>query len=86
MSKSIFITGTGTDIGKTYISGLIVKKLKEYGMNPGYFKTAVLSETCSIPTSCPSFFKAPITSINLLNCFCVNFLQFFRTLVSSLVK
>lgn len=41
MSKCVFITGTGTDIGKTYISGLIVKKLKEYGMNPGYFKTAV---------------------------------------------
>ena len=29
MSKSIFITGTGTDIGKTYVTGLIVKKLKE---------------------------------------------------------
>lgn len=26
MSKAVFITGTGTDIGKTYLSGLIVKK------------------------------------------------------------
>ena len=29
MSKSIFITGTGTDIGKTDVTGLIVKILKE---------------------------------------------------------
>ena len=27
MNKSIFITGTGTDIGKTYISALIMKKM-----------------------------------------------------------
>ena len=31
MSKAVFLTGTGTDIGKTYISGLIVKKLAEAG-------------------------------------------------------
>ena len=31
MSKGIFITGTGTDIGKTYVTGLIVKKLRESG-------------------------------------------------------
>lgn len=38
MTKGIFITATGTDIGKTYISGLIVKKMKELGFNCGYFK------------------------------------------------
>ena len=27
MSKGLFITGTGTDVGKTYVTGLIVKKL-----------------------------------------------------------
>ena len=27
MSKNLFITGTGTDIGKTFVSALIVKKL-----------------------------------------------------------
>lgn len=27
MSKAIFLTGTGTDIGKTFIAGLIVKNL-----------------------------------------------------------
>ena len=41
MAKSIFIAGTGTDIGKTYVTGLIVKKLKESGANPAYFKAAM---------------------------------------------
>ena len=38
MSKNIFITATGTDIGKTYVSALIVKKMRESGLNCGYFK------------------------------------------------
>lgn len=38
MSKNIFITATGTDIGKTYISALIIKKMRECGYNCGYFK------------------------------------------------
>ncbi len=41
MSKNIFITGTGTDVGKTYITGLIIKKLKEYGINAAYYKAAM---------------------------------------------
>lgn len=41
MSRAIFITGTGTDTGKTYISGLIVKKLQEAGKNPAYYKAAM---------------------------------------------
>ena len=41
MSKGIFITGTGTDIGKTYVTGLIVKKLRESGMNAAYYKAAM---------------------------------------------
>ena len=41
MSKNIFITGTGTDVGKTYVTGLIVKKLKEMGLNPAYYKAAM---------------------------------------------
>ncbi len=28
-SRKIFIVGTGTDVGKTYVAGLMVKKLKE---------------------------------------------------------
>lgn len=41
MSKGIFITGTGTDVGKTYVTALIVKKLYEAGINAGYYKAAV---------------------------------------------
>ena len=41
MSKAVFLTGTGTDIGKTYISGLIVKRLAEAGKNPAYYKAAM---------------------------------------------
>ncbi len=41
MSRALFITGTGTDIGKTYVTGLMVKKLAEYGKNPGYYKAAM---------------------------------------------
>ncbi len=41
MSKNLFITGTGTDIGKTYVSALIVKKLRESGKNAAYYKAAM---------------------------------------------
>lgn len=39
--KSLFVTATGTDIGKTYISALIVKKMRELGLDCGYFKPAL---------------------------------------------
>ncbi len=39
--KSVFITATGTDIGKTYISGLLVKKMRDCGLNCGYYKPAL---------------------------------------------
>lgn len=41
MSKNIFITGTGTDVGKTFVTGLILKKLKESGKNAAYYKAAM---------------------------------------------
>lgn len=41
MSKGIFITGTGTDIGKTYVTGLLLKKLHESGKSAAYFKAAM---------------------------------------------
>ena len=41
MSKALFITGTGTDTGKTYITGLITKKLAEVGLHPAYYKAAM---------------------------------------------
>lgn len=40
-AKSLFITGTGTDVGKTFVTALIVKKLQEYGECPGYYKAAI---------------------------------------------
>ena len=44
MGKCLFITGTGTDIGKTYVTGLIVKKLRDAGYNGGYYKAALSGE------------------------------------------
>lgn len=41
MAKSIFITGTGTDVGKTYVSALIVKKLQEASGKAAYYKAAM---------------------------------------------
>lgn len=40
MSKAVFITGTGTDIGKTYVTGLIVKALHAAGKRAAYYKAA----------------------------------------------
>lgn len=41
MGKALFITGTGTDVGKTYVTALIVKKLREAGLSSGYYKAAL---------------------------------------------
>ncbi len=41
MSKNLFITGTGTDVGKTYITALITKKLAENNINNAYYKCAM---------------------------------------------
>ncbi len=41
MGKCLFITGTGTDIGKTYVTGLLVKCLHDAGYKAGYYKAAL---------------------------------------------
>ena len=41
MSKNLFITGTGTDVGKTYVTGLILKKLNESKKRAAYYKAAM---------------------------------------------
>lgn len=41
MGKALFVTGTGTDIGKTYVTGLLVKKLHHAGLKAAYFKAAM---------------------------------------------
>lgn len=46
MSKGIFVTATGTDVGKTYVTALIVKKLREAGLNAGYYKAALSGADC----------------------------------------
>ncbi|MBQ7480175.1 MAG: dethiobiotin synthase [Selenomonadaceae bacterium] len=45
MGKCLFVTGTGTDVGKTYVTGLIVKSLRDAGMSAGYYKAAVSGAT-----------------------------------------
>ncbi len=49
MTKGIFITATGTDSGKTYISGLLVKKMREFGLNCGYYKPVLSGLTDGCP-------------------------------------
>lgn len=41
MSSGIFITATGTDVGKTYISGQLLKKIRSLGIKAGYYKAAL---------------------------------------------
>lgn len=41
MSRKLFLTGTGTDVGKTYIAGLLLKKLHENGLSAAYYKAAM---------------------------------------------
>lgn len=41
MAKALFITATGTDIGKTYVSGLIAEYMKNKGLDIGYYKAAL---------------------------------------------
>lgn len=56
MGKGIFVTGTGTDIGKTYVTTLLVKKLKESGCLAGYYK-AVISGADTIKESDAGYVK-----------------------------
>ena len=45
MSKGLFVISTGTDVGKTFISALLVKKLHEAGFKSGYYKAALSGAT-----------------------------------------
>lgn len=40
MSRGIFVTGTGTDVGKTFVTALLLKKLRE-SMDAVYYKAAL---------------------------------------------
>ena len=41
MSRGLYITATGTDTGKTYVTALLVKRLRQSGLNAGYYKPAL---------------------------------------------
>lgn len=41
MSRGLFITATDTDAGKTFVTALITKALREKGLNAGYYKAAL---------------------------------------------
>ena len=55
MTKGIFITATGTDVGKTYVSALIVKTLRKQGINCGYYKPALSGDV--YPNDCEYVLK-----------------------------
>jgi dethiobiotin synthetase len=57
MGQGIFITGTGTDVGKTYITALLAKKMKSYGLSIGYYKAA-LSGAANIKESDAGYVKS----------------------------
>ena len=40
-SKGYFVTATGTDVGKTFITALLVKKWRDSGIGAGYYKAAL---------------------------------------------
>lgn len=39
--KGYFVTATGTDVGKTFVTALLVKKWRESGIDAGYYKAAL---------------------------------------------
>ena len=40
-AKGYFVTATGTDVGKTFITALLVKKWRDSGIDAGYYKAAL---------------------------------------------
>lgn len=46
MSKGLFVSATGTDVGKTYVTALLVKKLVQSGLAAGYYKAALSGAEC----------------------------------------
>lgn len=62
MKKAIFVTGTGTDVGKTYVTALLINKMKEFGFSVGYYKAA-LSGAISVD-ECDASFVKKITNLD----------------------
>ncbi len=72
MTKGIFITATGTDVGKTYISALITKAVRDYGENCGYYKPAlsgaIIKDGKIIPGDCAYVIEKAGLQQDPLNC------------------
>lgn len=74
MAKKLFITATGTDIGKTYVSGLIVKKMRESGFSCGYFKPVLSGAETNpithtpIPGDCAHVIKTAGLDVEPMDC------------------
>lgn len=41
MNKGYFVSATGTDVGKTFVTALLVKKWRDSGIDAGYYKAAL---------------------------------------------
>ena len=41
MQNGYFVTATGTDVGKTFVTALLVKKWRDLGIDAGYYKAAL---------------------------------------------
>lgn len=41
MQNGYFVTATGTDVGKTFVTALLVKKWRDCGIDAGYYKAAL---------------------------------------------
>ena len=41
MKNGYFVTATGTDVGKTFVTALLVKKWRDAGIDAGYYKAAL---------------------------------------------
>lgn len=75
MSKKIFVTGTGTDVGKTFVAALMIKKLREAGISAGYYKAAASGDEIeNIPAD--AFYVKKIAG---LNCDMKNFVSYSYT-------
>lgn len=72
MGKNIFVTGTGTDVGKTFVSALIVKKFCDAGISAGYYKAAASGEEFE-NISADAFY---VKKISGLNCDMKNFVSY----------
>ena len=44
--RGLFVTGTGTDIGKTYVSAAIARELTKKNLKLAYYKAAVSDSDC----------------------------------------